>query len=224
MFDTFISALLLATAILLVITRLEVETIKRHHHGQKIDFFRTHPVQPGDIVFLGDSLTDGARWDELFPGLPVKNRGINADTTQGVLKRLDNVVSGHPAAIFILIGTNDLAWYEYRSDTAILDTYAGILKHCKNASPATRVFVQSLLPRHPRYTKRIMRLNTRLEALAAQYDCTYVNLYPHFAAPNGGIRPELTNDNLHLLGEGYAMWVKQLTPHIENLIKHVSSE
>ena len=73
MFNTFIFAMLIASFILLTITRLAAKQLIRHHHAQKVDFFRHYPIQAGDIVFMGDSLTDGARWDEMFPGAPVKN-------------------------------------------------------------------------------------------------------------------------------------------------------
>src|ERR1700690_2774299 len=65
----------------------------------------------GAVVFLGDSITQ--MWgDDLggsFPGMRVANRGISGDTTRGVLIRLDeDVLALHPAAVVILIGTNDL--------------------------------------------------------------------------------------------------------------------
>jgi lysophospholipase L1-like esterase len=77
----------------------------------------------------------------------IKNRGINADTSVGLLQRMDCITQGHPAAIFILIGTNDLPWYEYRHDELILGTYQEILEKINRDSPSTKVFVESLLPR-----------------------------------------------------------------------------
>ncbi|HQP10891.1 MAG TPA: TonB-dependent receptor plug domain-containing protein, partial [Candidatus Omnitrophota bacterium] len=53
-----------------------VERIETNHYLQRADFFRRYPVNRGDIVFLGDSITDGGCWEELFPGVPLKNRGI----------------------------------------------------------------------------------------------------------------------------------------------------
>ncbi|MGB9898194.1 GDSL-type esterase/lipase family protein, partial [Thermanaerothrix sp.] len=114
--NAILSTLLVITLVYLVLARMAAERLARTHHEQKCDFFAHHPVKAGDIVFLGDSITDGARWDELFPGLSVKNRGINADTTRGVLARLDSILQGQPAAIFLLIGTNDLPWFMFRSD------------------------------------------------------------------------------------------------------------
>ena len=63
------------------------------------------------VVFLGDSITQG--WGDglgaAFPGVKVANRGISGDTTRGVLIRLqEDVLALHPAAVVLLIGTNDL--------------------------------------------------------------------------------------------------------------------
>jgi len=220
MFVPVITALLVTTLVLFIITRLAAERLMHQHHEQKRDFFAHNPVQPGDIVFLGDSLTDGARWDELFPSLPVKNRGINGDTTTGVLERLGDILSGFPATVFLLIGTNELPWFMYRSDADILATYEDILKCLKKETPDTRVFIQSILPRHPRYARRIQGFNCRLAELANRYGYSYINLFPHFAGQDGGIRPELSNDHLHLMGKGYERWVELLTPHMENIEQH----
>ncbi len=214
MFNIFLTAMLLATIILLTITRMEVKRLVRHHHQQKVSFFIKHPILNGDIVFIGDSLTDGARWDEMFPATPVKNRGINADTTAGVLSRLDEVVSGQPSKVFLLIGTNDLPWYEYTTDTEILSAYTQIVKKLRTELPKCKVFMQSLLPRHEVYSKRIQRLNNCLQVLSAENGCIFIDLFHAFANSKGGLRKELTNDNLHLLGEGYLIWAEEIHHHV----------
>jgi lysophospholipase L1-like esterase len=212
-----LNVLLAAVVIVLILARLAADRLIRQHYAQKSDFFRRWPVERGDIVFLGDSITDGARWDELFPALPVKNRGINADTTTGVLARLDEVTRAQPAAIFILIGTNDLPWYMFRRDEVIVRNYQNILDRIRAESPGTQVFVQSILPRRKRYARRIQRLNRLLEAMTNGCNCTYIDLFPHFAGPDGAIRPELSNDRLHLMSEGYAIWREILEAYMATL-------
>ena len=220
MLNIILIVIMVVMLILFEVTRLTADRIMHQHYEQKSDFYRRYAIQPGDIVFVGDSLTDGARWDELFPGLPVKNRGINADTTSGVLKRVGDILSGKPAAVFLLIGTNDLAWYSYRTDPGILKTYETILKRFKLEAPGTQVNVQLLLPRRRSYAKRIQGINASFERLAAQYGYAYINLFPHFARKDGGLRDELTNDKLHLLAAGYAIWAEILTPYLDSLERH----
>lgn len=217
MLNTLLITLLISTMILLVITKKTADRLLHQHHGQKIDFFQQHPIQPNDIVFVGDSLTDGARWDEMFPDYPVKNRGINGDKTTGVVSRLKDITDGHPAAIFLLIGTNDLPWYEYRTDHQILQTYEQILCICREDSPDTRIFTQSILPRGRSFKERILFMNREIEALSNKYQCTYIPLFPHFADDSGALKNEITNDHLHLLGSGYKIWKEQLTPYLRDL-------
>ncbi len=214
--SVFSMVLLTAALALLRYALLAAQRLVSRHHAQRADFFRRHPVQPDDIVFLGDSLTAGGNWHELFPGLPVKNRGINADTTLNVLDRMDDVLAGQPSAIFLLIGTNDLPWYMYRSDAAILQTYAAILKRCREQSPRTRVYVQSIFPRLPFYAARIQRLNARLRLLAVDHGFAFINIFPLLADKRGALRADLTNDNLHLMAEGYAIWAQALQPFVKN--------
>lgn len=216
---TFLIFMLVAVLVIFVLFKVEVDRIARHHYLQRVDFFNAHSVNKNDIVMLGDSLTAGGNWDELFPGVSIRNRGINADMTTGVLARLDDIINGKPAAIFILIGTNDLPWFEHRHYEMILGTYCEILEKIKKETPSTKVYVQSLLPRAQSYASRICKLNTMLKNLAEAQGVEYIDLYSHFAGSNGELRAELNNDHLHLLAGGYKIWQEILTPYIQKLTK-----
>src|SRR5689334_3155831 len=43
------------------------------------------------IVFLGDSITEGGHWSEIFGNGDIQNRGIGGDTTQDVLDRIEQI-------------------------------------------------------------------------------------------------------------------------------------
>lgn len=219
MWILFLLIMLAVVLTLFIITRLAVERLEHNHYQQRADLYRYSRIQKDDIVFLGDSITDGGCWDELFPGLNIKNRGINADDTVGVLARLDDILCCGPSALFILIGTNDLNWWNYRHDKEILANYREILQKCKDQSPETKVFVQSLLPRTKRYANHLRMLNIHLEKLAEDFDYTFINLFPYFADENGALKAEFNNDHLHLLAPGYEQWVQLLTPYLNNIRK-----
>lgn len=215
---TILSVAFIITLIFLALSRFAVERVEQNHYAQRADFFHRYPVNEGDIVFLGDSITDGGCWEELFPGVPLKNRGINADNTLGVIKRLDDILRSKPLAIFLLIGTNDLPWFTYRTNRHIIASYDQILTRCKALSPSTRVFVQSILPRGQSFAKRIIQINTELKTLADQHGFTFINLYPAFVNEKGALQAEITNDHLHLMAEGYTRWVEILKPYIQDLL------
>lgn len=219
MWILFLLIMLAVVLTLFIITRVAVEKLEHNHYKQRADLYRYARIQKGDIVFLGDSITDGGCWDELFPGMNIKNRGINADDTVGALARLDDILCCGPSALFILIGTNDLNWWNYRHDKEILSNYHEILRRCKDQSPDTKVFVQSLLPRTKRYANHLRMLNIHLEKLAEEFDYTFINLFPYFADENGALKAEFNNDHLHLLAPGYEQWVHLLTPHLNNIRK-----
>jgi hypothetical protein len=61
------------------------------------------------VVFLGDSITDGWRLEEYFPGQDFVNRGISGQITGQMLGRFrQDVINLNPQAVVILAGTNDI--------------------------------------------------------------------------------------------------------------------
>jgi len=187
-------------------------------HEQKVSMFRATPVSKGAIVFVGNSITEGGNWSEMFPEKHILNRGIGGDVSEGVLKRLDEIIRHKPSKIFICIGTNDLA--AGVNQGAIIQNYRAILNEVKNQSPETKIYVQSVLPvgknviyRHK--NEKIVPLNTEIEKLCTEMKITYIDLYSSFIDETGYLNPEYTNDKLHLMGKGYSVW-KGLIEHYVN--------
>lgn len=176
-----------------------------------------------DVILLGDSITNGCEWFELFGNRHVKNRGINADTSVGVYDRLPSTLAGQPAKVFLLIGTNDLA------NGAPVDSVARmmerIIARTKELSPRTKLYVQSLLPvndawhifvAHMDKGPKIIALNERYRALCAKEGVTYIDLYSHFKnAGDEKMNPAYTNDGLHLMAAGYQRWGALIEPYIK---------
>jgi lysophospholipase L1-like esterase len=166
-------------------------------------------INQGDLVFLGDSLTEGADWARWFPDLPVHNRGVGGETSWDVLQRVAPIVAAEPGRLFLLVGTNDLGVGSSPADTAAI---IGQIVGAFGLGPA--LYLQSVLPRERENTGWVRALNARLEQVAVRHDATYVNLWPAFAGPGGELRAELTYDRLHLTDEGYACWLAQLRPYV----------
>src|SRR5262245_52274822 len=178
------------------------------HQAQLVSAFEAFPVVPDDVVFLGDSITEGGPWEEIFPGVRVRNRGVGGDTSAGVLARLDQVTRGQPEKVFLLIGTNDL--FLGASEDEIVANIEEILERLKQESPDTEVYLQSVLPRAADYRTRIEALNARLAEVAGEQAAAGVDLYPAVVGPaQGAIRPGVSAHALHLLGPGYALWKEQ---------------
>lgn len=189
---------------------------------QRTTLFDALPVISDDIVFLGNSITNGAEWCELFNDPRVKNRGISGDTTDGVYDRMTQVVDGRPKKIFLMIGINDVA--RGRSTAEIAAGIRAIAERIVAESPSTRLYLQSLLPVNDCYDKfgnhtsrylQVPDINAEIQRIAADTGAVYIDLFTSFADPaSGKMRPELTNDGLHLLGAGYLLWRELVTPYV----------
>ncbi len=169
-----------------------------------VSFFETFGVEGRDVVFVGDGLTADARWTELFPGLPVRNRGISGDTSADVAMRIGQVAAGRPASIFLLVGGEDAAAEKTVEETAV--AHGAILERIRELSPDTRVFVQSILPRGSESSEDVDRRNRAIREVAESEGAAWIDLGPVFAGPEGAMLPGLSNDGVHLLGSGYLAW------------------
>lgn len=190
---------------------------------QRATLFEALPTSKSDIIFLGNSITNGGEWAELLRNPHAKNRGISGDTTQGVLDRLSTVTKGKPSKIFLLIGTNDLS--RGKSVDEVAKNVEKIVERVKRESPATKLYVQSVFPVNPKFNKflghmnrqkDIAVLNAKIKAVAARHGVTYIDVYKALVTPSTDVlNPEYTNDGLHLLGKGYLKWVEVLKPYLK---------
>lgn len=105
------------------------------YYHQRVSHFKTLPQTTGNIVFIGNSITDGAEWSELFDDGRIKNRGISGDITAGVMARLDEITSRKPAKVFLMIGVNDLD--RNISPESVLKNIFWIASYVKQQTPAT---------------------------------------------------------------------------------------
>jgi lysophospholipase L1-like esterase len=188
------------------------------HYTQRLEFFNKMPNQKNEIVFLGNSITEGGKWQELFPNVKhIVNRGISGDVTYGVLARLDEVLASNPKKIFYLGGINDMK--RGTPNETIINNFERFIKITKAKSPKTKIYIESVLPVNPSmlpasYAKlsneKINDLNKGLMQLCEKYKLQYVNLQPVFADENGIMKKEYTIDGLHLRQASYILWSNHL--------------
>src|SRR4051812_16188607 len=135
------------------------------------------PPAPGGVLFLGDSITEGGMWHEWFPDIVTVNRGVGGETVAEVAARLDQVLV-EPAAISLLVGTNDLGGFgESQKDEDIAAQLSDLVAELRRRCPETPLLVTSVLPRHGRLTGRVQQLNVRLKTITEQHDATYVDAW-----------------------------------------------
>ena len=185
------------------------------------DMYDHLPDTKNEIVFLGNSITDGAEWYELLGNRRIRNRGISADVTEGILLRLDAITKLKPAKIFIMIGVNDIS--RNITTAQITANYRTILERIRTESPKTKVYIESVLPvnpatgmalNHTNKTAQIMELNGKLKEMATEFGHTYIDLFSLMADSENHLPRRYSIDGLHLSYEGYRVWAEAIRPYV----------
>jgi lysophospholipase L1-like esterase len=192
------------------------------YYEQRKSTFESMPNDKDEIIFLGNSITEGCEWNELFHDNRIKNRGISADVAEGILLRLEEITESKPLKIFVMIGINDFA-FGY-SEKEIMQNYKAIIDKIIGDSPKTKIYIQSVLPvndsygkfkEHMKFARNILSFNKKIEKLALDNQQIYINLYDSFLL-NNKLKPEYTNNGLHLTGKGYLLWKKLIEQYIND--------
>lgn len=189
------------------------------HYNERMSLFKSIDIHENSIVFVGDSITQRGLWNELFPNELVINRGINSDTTDGVISRVSEIVASSPSKIFLMVGVNDI--YRQKSTEKIIGNYSRILEEIKK-SPNIDVYIQSVLPVNNELygngvnNDDVKKINEELVILANEFDYTYIDVYSTVENNNQLIEKYTNNDGIHLNGEGYNQWKNAIKEYVEN--------
>ncbi|WP_367331623.1 GDSL-type esterase/lipase family protein [Sphingobacterium multivorum] len=189
------------------------------YYQQRMAYFEQSPTIKGAIVFLGNSITERAEWQELLADsrYPVLNRGIGGDNSFGILARIDEVLRGRPRAIFLMDGINDQ--FRKLPQEVSVNNYKRIIKRIKKISPKTLIYLQSALPINEERTKEpytkgrnalVPILNEKLRQLSADENIPFVDLCPLFQDNEGKLNAIYSADGVHLIPSAYIKWVQLL--------------
>ncbi|MDR2948872.1 MAG: GDSL-type esterase/lipase family protein [Prevotella sp.] len=219
---TILLIFLLFISMCLTAQEIDENILENKTYIERMAYFKTNPLKKGQIVFLGNSLTQGGKWDKFFPTQSPANRGIAGDNTLGMLYRLPEIIIAQPRKLFLLAGINDISLN--RSNEKIMTGIRSIVYQIKAGSPSTRIYVQSLFPinnepnRYKRMLdkeKQIEELNKQLQKFCAQEGIIFINIYPAFLGGSLKMDAKYTTDGLHLNDSGYSVWVDQIRQYVE---------
>lgn len=200
-------------------TIMRVNRFMEAFQEHRRNYFDAMPIPENAIVMLGNSLTNQGEWSEMFGNKNIINRGIAGDNTDGILARLPQITQNNPAKVFLMIGINDLS--DGKNTGYILNNYKRIVEHFETKKQLNSLHIQSLLPvnKDILYTETIKYedisdLNFMLKDLAKKKNIPFINLYQAFATSENKLKPELTNDGLHINGKGYLLWKSLISKFI----------
>ena len=192
-----------------------------------------------DVVFLGDSVTEGLDlyqnpalgvatvlgYRGAVPSDIVNRKSMNRYKSETVIATevaLDVIGQKQPKAVYLMFGANALAT---SADEAVEKGYFGYYEQMigairEVAGQDVEIYIQSMTPVTTDYTnsnlnnERIQRINQQLAQMALKYSCHYLDVYSALLDDSGGLNPGYTTEGLHLNSAGYGAWMDYLLRHV----------
>ena len=176
------------------------------------------------VVCLGDSLTYGFPYDEsiswataLTDMLEIEtvNRGINGDTTLGMLNRFyEDVVMEKPTYVVIMGGTND-AYIGVKLN----DAKENISKIVEEATKNDIIPVLALMPPVSDASEfELKKLRESIKELAAQKEIYLLDFYSIFLTEEGEFNEVYFCDDCHPNQAGYQRMSQQAALFFRKLV------
>jgi len=182
---------------------------------------------PIELVFIGDSITDGWRgrgkavWAKNYAKYNTLNLGIGGDRTEHILWRVEHgELDGiSPKALVMMIGTNN-------SGSHASDIIAGIradVEIIHEKLPNTKILLLAVFPRSPKATDpvraKLKEVNEDISKLNGQENVTYLDIGEKFLDKDGNLPKEIMPDYLHPNEKGYEIWAEAIEPTLDGLMK-----
>ena len=197
--------------------------------NHRYDAMGIMPVHQGDIVFVGNSITNMHEWWEAFGCQQnILNRGVSGCVSSETLENIGGIAAGKPAKVFLMIGTNDLATDGLDDPQKILSNVKEMVARFKAESPETQIYIQSVLPvgeGNRRSAESIIALNDLYKEFCEAEGLTYVDLWSKFVVPGTTVmNPAYSLDGLHLYPSGYKVWCDEIAQYVGTDCSYVEGE
>ncbi len=177
-----------------------------------------------DLLFLGDSITDGWRgggkavWDQFFAPLKAANFGISGDRTEHVIWRLRHgeLEGIQPKLLVLMIGTNN---GESANDVAL--GIKTIIADIQERSPPTRILLLGIFPRgaKPDGRQRNEQVNALISAYADGRRVVYQDIGASFLTADGALAADIMPDFLHPNEKGYRIWAEAIIDQVKLMLQ-----
>jgi lysophospholipase L1-like esterase len=202
--------------------------------------FLARSKQPMDLLFLGDSITEGWNkaphvFDRYYGLLRPANFGIGGDQTHHVIWRIENgeLDGVKPKVVVLMLGTNNTGTHT-ADEIAAADKK--IVELIRAKAPAAKVLVLAVFPRGARKdnagniteqakadaAKRqavIDGVNAQLAKLDDGKNVFFLDINHVFLGQDGKIPFAIMPDQLHPNAAGYQLWADAMQPKLAQLLK-----
>lgn len=194
-----------------------------------------------DVLFLGDSITDGWRndetkrggkaiWDQHFAPLKAANFGISGDRTQHVLWRLQHgEIDGiKPKVVVLMIGTNNTGFEADKvtpknTPAEAAEGVRAIVKAIRLKLPATKILLLAVFPRGETPDnpgrKQVVEINKLISRFQDGKFIRYLDIGPKFLTEDGTLSKDIMPDFLHPNPKGYEIWANEIKAPLAKMLE-----
>lgn len=184
-------------------------------------------VQDENIVFFGDSITEGYNVKEFFEEYRVVNSGISGHTTENLIERIDSdLYDYNPSIVVIQIGTNDIR--SGIKDEDIINNIKKIIKGIRKNRHNARILIESIYPLNREMdleywkdvntdynNKHIIKINNELKKICKKEHIKYIDVYNKLLDDNGNLKNIYSKEGLHLNDLGYYKVTKVIKEYLK---------
>ena len=180
-----------------------------------------------DLLFMGDSITDGWRgggkkiWDATFAPLKAANFGIGGDRTQHVLWRIEHgeLEGIKPKLMVLMIGTNNGG--DSKEDVALGITT--IVEESRKRIPEMKVLLLGIFPRGAKADDHGRAKNNQVNEIVAKLDdggktIKYLDIGDKFLDEKKDLPKDIMPDALHPNAKGYQIWADAILPTVKDMM------
>jgi lysophospholipase L1-like esterase len=172
------------------------------------------------ILFVGSS--SFRLWNDLskdFPGYSIINRGFGGSTLKDVNFYFDEIVKPyHARQIVIYCGDNDFANDRTLSVDSVLTRLEILVAKIRNVDQNVKITYISIKPSPKRkeLASKYIEANQRIkQSLKKVKNASYVDVYSKMVDKKGHpLKNIFLTDSLHMNSQGYAIWQREITPHL----------
>ena len=187
-----------------------------------------------DLLFMGDSITDGWRsrgvnvWNKYYAPQHAANFGIGGDRTEHVLWRMDNgELDGiKPKVVVLMIGTNNSGKEKdgrtRNTITQIIEGVTAVVTEIRTKLPDSKILLLAIFPRgniDDLQRGQVAVINTALAKLDDGNKVKFLDIGPKFLEANGTLPKSIMPDLLHPNEKGYQIWADAMNPTLDEMMK-----
>ena len=186
-------------------------------YNEQISFTKIYPKEmKHEVAMLGTSLTMRVQWNELLGREGVINRGISGDLTNGILNRVDEVISRKPVICFIEGGSNDIDLNITAGEIAE-NLHQAALQLKANGIIPIMFAVPHVSERYPNFeafNRKVDEVNVQLHAIANKEHFAIIDLTKNIGDGHETYNRFTARDGMHLAPAAYQLWAEAVSEQL----------